>query len=600
MVQFLSPDVFVTEVQGKSGQIPAASTSAFALAGYSKRGPEGEAIISTSFTEYVNRFGGFSKKSLNTYAASAYFANGGNILIFVRELADDATLATGSFAGTWDVAASGRGDWANNAEVTISGNQNFYDTDTASYSRFDLEVSVIDETTGLLEVEETFDSLELDDTDSPDYILKVLEVGSEDVVFTAVSGGVPIELRPVTVTGESVGTGNGVSGDFSVDLVGEPIAEGTLDIKVDGVLIAEDDGDGNIAGVSGTPSVSGTIDYTTGALAVSISPAPAISAAITADYITAPASSVTITLSGGSDGSTVASADVVGQDLQANKRGIYALDAIENQFSLSLPDYAGDLTTATSLIAYAEGRKDVVVILEPPKGSTPSAAVTYRRQTLKSQTSFGAMYYPWVKMPDPLNRNRPITVPPAGHVAGRYAFTDINESVGKAPAGTVRGQLQLISGLERILTKGDRNLVHPAQINAIRSDANVGTAIWGNSTLQVVGDFTDVNIRRTFIFLAESQQVGLLDIVFQDIGPVTFGIIKTRLDQFLEAQFLNGVIGSGIPDKNQAFKVIVDETNNPEATQLRKIINIDEFIKPNIAAEFIHLRLQRVFDASEV
>jgi len=192
----------------------------------------------------VNRFGGFSKKSLNTYASAAYFANGGNILIFVRELSSDATLAVGEFTDTWEVAASGRGDWANNGEVTIAGNANFFDRDTASYSRFDVEVSIIDETTGLLEVEETFESLELSDEDSPDYLTKVLSAGSEDVVFTAVSGGVPLELRPVTVTGEAVGTGTGSLEDFSLTLVAAPVAETTLDVRVDGVLVAEDDGEG--------------------------------------------------------------------------------------------------------------------------------------------------------------------------------------------------------------------------------------------------------------------------------------------------------------------------------------------------------------------
>jgi phage tail sheath protein FI len=180
------------------------------------------------------------------------------------------------------------------------------------------------------------------------------------------------------------------------------------------------------------------------------------------------------------------------------------------------------------------------------------------------------------------------------------AYTDQNENVGKAPAGVIRGQLAFISGVERTLSKTEQGIVYQAQINPIRSDANVGTAIFGNKTLQVIGDFTEVNVRRLFIFLEKAQYVGLLDVLFENIGPVTFALIKTRLDSFLENLFLQGVIGSGVPSKDQAFKVVCDETNNPPSVQQQRRIVIDEFIKPNIAAEFIHLRLQRVFDASEV
>jgi phage tail sheath protein FI len=193
-------------------------------------------------------------------------------------------------------------------------------------------------------------------------------------------------------------------------------------------------------------------------------------------------------------------------------------------------------------------------------------------------------------------------MPPSGHVAGRYAFNDLNANVGKAPAGVNRGQITgFFSGVERSLSdKGDRDIVYQAQINPIRSDSEVGNAIWGNKTLQIVGDFTDVNIRRLFIYLRKTQEAGLLDIVFEDVGPVTFGIIKQRLDTFLEGLFLNNVIGSGVADKSQAFKVICDLTNNPEPIQDAKMIIADEYIKPNLAAEVILLRIQRIFDASQI
>jgi phage tail sheath protein FI len=499
------------------------------------------------------------------------------------------------------VDASGRGSWANDARVRIIGNPNFYDQETAEYSQFDVTVEVIDPATGLLQLVETYEAVELVDDEAMDYITKVVNDGSEAVVIRAVSGGIPDALKPVPFSNFLLGVGNGTLTTFSgVNSASATLAEGAVKIKLDAVQIGIDDGLGVFRSTSGIYSVSGTVDYESGAIAVFISPAPSSGVQVNVDGFKRPATTVEVILAGGSDGGQVTASDVTAVSLKSSKRGIYALDDLDEQMALDLPDYAGDPDTIRSLLTYAEGRGDIIVITQPPRGSSPQQAANFKRNVLRSVSSFGAMYAPWINVPDSLNRNRPKLIPPSGHVAGRYAFTDRTSNVGKAPAGITRGQLQFVSGLERQLSKTERDILYQAQINPIRTDQNVGVAIWGNKTLQIVGDFVEVNVRRLFIYLQKTQSVGLLDIVFEDIGPATFGLIKTRLDNFLEGLYLNNVIGSGVENKEQAFKVICDESNNPEPIQLSKRIVIDEFIKPNNAAEFIHLRLQRVFDASQL
>lgn len=603
MVDLLSPDVVFEEVQGKSGIIPEQSTSTFAIVGYSPRGPENQPQLFSSFNEYASVFGGFSSKSFNAYAIAAYFLNGGNRLLFSRVCHSDAALAKGFFPGTWEVDATGRGSWANGAVAKISGNVSAFNRGTASYSSFNVDISIIDSSTGLLTLAEHYEGVNLTDLNNVNYITKLINGQSPNVLFTSISGGVPAQLLPVTHTGLALGTGDGATTLFNATLAGAPFGPTTVEVLVGGNAIAEDDGNGNLVllpGVSGVTSVSGTVNYSTGAVGVVISPAPANGAAVTVNAITTPyGNSVSATLAGGADGGTVTSADVLGANLAADNAGIYALNLIPGMMAIGLPDFAGDPTSDNLLITYCQGRMNAVAIIQPPKGVTPANAAAYRQNQVVTQTSYAAMYYPWIKVPDPLNNNRPITIPPCGHAAGRWAFTDLQANVGEAPAGVLRGQLSYIIGLERILSKGDFDQLYPVQINGIRSDANVGTALWGNKTLDAFGDFTDINIRRLFIYLEVTQTIGLLDEVFEDIGPTTFGLIKQRLDNFLEAKFLAGYFGSGVTDKNVAFKVICDQTNNPEATQLQKQIIIDEFIKPNLAAEIIHLRLQRVFDASQ-
>lgn len=599
MAEFLSPDVFVTEVQGKTGQIPAASTSTFAMAGFSLRGQEDKPLLCSSFAEFAQKFGSFTSKSLNAYCAAAFFLNGGSRMYFVRKLAADALYAEGDIDTEWHVRASGRGVWANAAEVIISGNESFYDNATATYSRFNVKTRVKNATTGLLEDSETFEAVVLNDVDDPDFILKVLET-SEDVAFTSLLGGTPSSMVPTVHNGNAMGTGDGVETLFFVSLPSfAEIGENTVKVKVNGVVVATDD-DGVFLPVVGGPSVSGTVDYLGGDIAIVISTPPGIGAAVTVDLIERGARSVVTVLTGGNDGSAVVSADILGADKLANQTGLYALNFINEMLSIGIPDFAGQPDSEKSLIAYCETRRDAVALIQPPKGYTPQNAVKYRRISIASTSSFAAMYYPWVNIPDPLNKNRPKLIPPCGHVAGRYAFTDRTENVGKAPAGTNRGQLQWLTGIERVLSKGDQDVLYPAQVNYIRSDADVGTAIFGNKTLQPVGDFTDVNVRRLFINLAKEQYSGLLDITFENVGPALWTLIKSRLDDYLNNKFIDGVIGSGVAEADKAFKVVVDESNNPPSIQQAKRVEIDEFVKPNIAAEFIHLKLQKVFDASQV
>lgn len=600
MPQFLSPDVTETETQGQSASVPPAGTSAYAMAGYSLRGPEDKPLVCNNFADFVRQFGGFSKKSFNTYSAVAYFNNGGNQLWFSRKLHGDATAASGAFGTSFNVVASGRGVWANDGEIKLAGEPAFYDPSTASYSKFSLQIEIEDPTTGILSLEETYDYLVLDDVDDPNYILSIINNESSDIVMSAVSGGIPAALKPVMFSNQSIGTGNGSIQTFTGSVSGNvPLAVNLVTVSVSGAIVANDDGLGNLISVGGGPAVSGTVNYATGAVAIFINPAPAASAAITVSGVTMPAASITVTLSGGNDGSAVTAADITNVALQATKQGLYAFDNVDVQMSLSLPDYPGDATTDKLLISYAENRKDTLVILSTGQGLTPQNAVNYRRATLGSQSSYACIYYPWVKVPDPLNSNYPKLMPPHGHVAGRMAYTDVNLNVGQAPAGIIKGQLSFISGVERILSKPDRDLLYPAQINMIRSDSSVGTALWGNKTLQIVGDYTDINIRRTFINLEKEQNVVLLSYIFENVGPATFAIIQTTLSLYLEGKYLLGIIGSGVATASQAFKVICDETNNTQATQLQKLIIVDEKIKPDLAAEYIWLRLQRVSDASQ-
>jgi len=84
-----------------------------------------------------------------------------------------------------------------------------------------------------------------------------------------------------TVTGESLGTGNGSTTAFSKILTGIIVSKFSVQILVGGKAVAGDNGSGTLWG----PTASGTINYATGAMSVTFSSAPATGATVSVNYI---------------------------------------------------------------------------------------------------------------------------------------------------------------------------------------------------------------------------------------------------------------------------------------------------------------------------
>jgi hypothetical protein len=82
-------------------------------------------------------------------------------------------------------------------------------------------------------------------------------------------------------TSSSIGTGNNTTVTFAVTLSSTPVRPGTFSLQVGGLTVAQDNGNGGIVG----PTISsGTVNYATGALAVTFSAPPANGNPIEATY----------------------------------------------------------------------------------------------------------------------------------------------------------------------------------------------------------------------------------------------------------------------------------------------------------------------------
>lgn len=96
MPSYLSPGVYVEEVESGSRPIEGVGTSVAAFVGFAQRGPFDEPTLITNWSQFVSTFGDFVD---GTYLASSvygFFANGGGICYVVRIGDGSDTVAGGA------------------------------------------------------------------------------------------------------------------------------------------------------------------------------------------------------------------------------------------------------------------------------------------------------------------------------------------------------------------------------------------------------------------------------------------------------------------------------------------------------------------------
>lgn len=121
MAELLSPNVFVTEVGSQVQLIESASTSGLGVLGYTYKGPANEAVLTTSYSDFIKKFGGPVSDSLLPTLMSGYFANGGKRAYVVRVVPGDAVAATAKMRSKKSFVQIETGDGATTAFSKTSG-----------------------------------------------------------------------------------------------------------------------------------------------------------------------------------------------------------------------------------------------------------------------------------------------------------------------------------------------------------------------------------------------------------------------------------------------------------------------------------------------
>ena len=303
----------------------------------------------------------------------------------------------------------------------------------------------------------------------------------------------------------------------------------------------------------------------------------------TADEDLMPKEQATVlNLGGGYDGDTITDSEIVqGWDKFANPDDVDIRILLNGGYS--------SVTVQQKMKSIAESRKDCIAILDVPYeySKNVTGMVNWRKTTQNFNSSYCALYAPWVKIYDPYN-DKILEIPPSGYVGSQIAYNDYVAEPWYAPAGFNRGILNVL-GLNKVFTQGERDVLYQAQINPLQTFRGEGNVIWGQKTEQVKASALDrVNVRRLLIVLEKSISATLRYFVFEPNNEITRFRITSTIESFLDLLSARGAFQRELGDRG--YKVLCDTRNNPPAVIDRNELHVDIFIKPIRAAEYIQLQ----------
>ncbi len=270
---------------------------------------------------------------------------------------------------------------------------------------------------------------------------------------------------------------------------------------------------------------------------------------------------------------------------------------IEAAPTFSLSDVAN---MQQAMIRHCQSMQFRVALLDPPDFGYPRQQVSLGEvQTWRNQfdSSFAALYFPWVVVPDPLLLNNEVVrrIPPSGHAAGICALTDTTIGVFKAPANT---ELQWALDVTADVTPEMQGFLNPLGVNCIRTFRGRGIRIYGARTLSSETSWMFLNVRRLMCMIEQALEVALQWAVFEPNNFYLWHKITLSANNFLNALWMQGALVGNTAA--EAFFVQCNQKTNPiEATSQGQMLAVVG-VAPTRPAEFVIFRIGRTQDTLEV
>ncbi len=532
MPEYLTPGVYMEEISVGPKPIEGVGTSTAGMIGLTERGPVGVRLV-TNMGEYQRYYGGYLKNSYLPTAVEGFFANGGGRCFIGRIIAKDATTSRIRYEGMFP-RATGPGEWGDRIGILVLNTNADASTDPLTPQKKDSFRIVIaywkDSAPDLSSIPQLTAGANTEEINKWNYAINQV-LDNADTVET-------FDELSMTVSSPAYFAKVINSQSFLISVTKSETSED--DEKPDTDLSARPTNTANF-----------------------------------------------VFLQGGTQPSPIADLDDFKGDPSApagKKTGLEAFREVDEINIVYCPDiHWGNLDKEAlqkAIVAHCESMKDRFAILDSPQGEK---LVPNVKPPVDS--TYAAYYYPWIKVYDPLLKDRKL-VPPGGFVAGIYARSDIERGVHKAPANEiVKGALEM----EFPISKEQQAILNPRGVNVIRQFPGRGIRVWGARTASSDPEWKYINVRRLFLYVEESIEKGTQWVVFEPNNEQLWARVKQSITNFLTTVWRDGALMGSTPE--QAFFVDIGfSTMTPADLDNGKLICMIG-IAPTKPAEFVIFRI---------
>jgi len=283
-----------------------------------------------------------------------------------------------------------------------------------------------------------------------------------------------------------------------------------------------------------------------------------------------------------------------------DRKGTGALESLDNVNLICAPDLLLMHKNGTindeqlmglqnALLGYCKNSLYRFAILDSPYDrKQPEDILAWRQEEANFDSMHGALYYPWIKITDPLT-GRTKEVPPSGHIAGIYSRSDNERGVHKAPAN--ENILGPITDVTFNVNRGEQAFLNPVGINCIRSFTGRGIRVWGARTLSSDPAWRYVNVRRIFNYVEESIERSTQWMVFEPNDEILWSKVRRDISAFLKTVWRSGALFGNSPD--QAYYVKCDSELNPPEIRDQGLLICEIGLAPVKPAEFVVFRFSQ-------
>lgn len=590
MAEYLSPGVYVEEFDSGAKPMEGVGTSTAGFVGAAEKGPvEGLPQLVTNFADFRRIYGGYLSENefgayrFLPYAVEHFFINGGSRCFVSRVAPPNAVCSTGAAPNKTEpvlmLKARNPGAWGNNLKVVIS---------PSSKAK-----------TQIYEVLKTADGTCYSVKNSSGFY-------PGDVV--AFQDGAVTEYNRVVKSQDNIIT-------FEVEFIGDVTDKNLLPVKTISTCefrmeIRYEDVVESYDALSFNIGISQFVEKKTAKsdliqaiymgkeeehnVETEIEVGKGLKEVLPPFLLIAGSEQAvaSVNFSGGSNGDVLgmAASDFIGTDNGAGRRtGIQAF--VDNDvISIICVPGVTDANVQLSLTAHCENLASRFAVLDIPRTAKKVQDILNHRNIF--DTTYGALYHPWLTVFDPLDKKN-IAIPPSGSIMGIYARSDNTRGVHKAPANEV---VRACVGLDVQFNKGEQDLLNPKGVNLIRAFPGLGIRVWGARTASSDGSWKYINVRRLFIFIEESIKANTNWAVFEPNDEVLWVRVQRTIEVFLTNLWRGGSLAGTSPD--EAFFVNIGRStmtqDDIDNGRLICIIGVAP-VKP---AEFVIFRItQKTGDA---